>query len=143
MGLSCRPSCRHVRASNSSSSDPGPPGRTTTASAFMIMTFLRSCMVSVITTMLVRSVLPTSRRTRCTGMTPNVSPSGGLRRARDLAHQARHLRHHKPDASLHLPAMSPNASRGLRHRRDLCHCVTRNTHRLISETSEWVLRACV
>jgi len=45
----------------------------TTAWAFMIITFLRSCMVSV-TTKLSRSRLPTSMSSRWVGMTPMVAP---------------------------------------------------------------------
>ena len=84
--MACRPSWRQVRTSKSSSSVPGPPGSATIASAFMNMTFLRSCMVSVTTA---------SARWRPRGLARDEvrrddaerAAAGGGGRARDRAHQ--------------------------------------------------------
>ena len=58
------------------------------ASAFMNMTFLRSCMVSVTTTRGEVAAGGASRATRCAGTTPRVSPPAAMAARGDRAHQA-------------------------------------------------------
>src|ERR671933_376497 len=72
MGLSCSPSCRHVIASNSSSSVPQPPGNATNPSDSAAITALRSCSVFTMRSS-VRFGCATSLRASARGSTPTTS----------------------------------------------------------------------